>query len=248
MSPSPDRTASPERTSSPPPRAQQLIADAMRARILSGDLVPGAPLREEELATRYDASRHTVRSALLLLAAERLVHTAPYRGAWVASFDDDEILALQDLRCALESASVRILHRRHGDVWPRQVLRPLEYALEELADAETSRSRTQTSNMQISSNDDTGAEPDSAAMRISRAHVAFHDALVRASESERIIEAYERIGSEILMLTAHVRPHYEPGAFEPQHRDYLREVQTGDVESVWRHLSVSTELLLAHRD
>ena len=39
------------------------LADALRSRILSGALAPGAPLREEALSTAYDVSRHTLRAA-----------------------------------------------------------------------------------------------------------------------------------------------------------------------------------------
>lgn len=226
-----------DRRAGPPPRAQQLIADDLRARILAGDPAPGTPLREEELSAHYEASRHTVRSALLLLAAERLVRTAPYRGARVARLDDDEVLALQDLRCALESASVRILHRRYGDAWPRSVLRPIEDALEDFIEAEAEAGTGAAADV----------DPTERALRVSRAHVAFHRAVVDACGSARIIEAYEGIGSEVLLFTTSVRPHYEPGSFSPQHREYLAEVQRGDTEAVWRHLSASSEVLLTSR-
>ena len=52
--------ASPGRATSaaPGPRAADLVADAVRAGILSGELAPGTPLREEELSATHGVSRH----------------------------------------------------------------------------------------------------------------------------------------------------------------------------------------------
>lgn len=47
--------------------------------ILGGILPPGRRLREEHLAERFGASRHTVRSALAALTADRLLTAAPTR-------------------------------------------------------------------------------------------------------------------------------------------------------------------------
>ena len=49
--------------------AVDALAEALRNRILEGDLPPGTPLREEALAGEYDVARHTLRSALRALRA-----------------------------------------------------------------------------------------------------------------------------------------------------------------------------------
>ena len=122
----------------PGPTQAAALAEALRARILSGDIALGAPLREEDLATRHHASRHTVRTALQTLAAERLVTIAPYRGARVAHLDDDAVGALQELRGALEAEAVRQVTARHGTPWPDAVTRPVRDAIARLALAEAS--------------------------------------------------------------------------------------------------------------
>ena len=212
--------------SGPGPTAQVRVADALREQILGGDPEPGTPLREEELADRFQVSRHTVRSALALLAADRIVETIPYRGSRVTDLTDEQVRALQDFRCALESAAVHIAHEKYGNQWPEAVLAPIESALRALQDAEEAE------------------DP----LRITRAHVELHRTIVESSQSERIIESYTAITSEMLLFTARVRPHYAAGSLAEQHRHYLSAVQSGDGEAVWDHLRKSTELLRLHRE
>jgi GntR family transcriptional regulator len=60
------------------------IADDLRGRIDSGEIAQGAQLPTEiELMEQYDASRNTVRDAIKLLTARRLVETRPGQGTFV---------------------------------------------------------------------------------------------------------------------------------------------------------------------
>lgn len=62
----------------------QLVANALRADILSGALPPGSPLpTEADLEQRFDVSRTTIRSALEALRAEGHVTTIRGRGSFV---------------------------------------------------------------------------------------------------------------------------------------------------------------------
>jgi GntR family transcriptional regulator, transcriptional repressor for pyruvate dehydrogenase complex len=65
--------------------AYQVLADALRARILSGELKPGQRLPiEPDLSAQYGVSRSTVREALRVLASQNLVTTT--RGVAGGSF------------------------------------------------------------------------------------------------------------------------------------------------------------------
>jgi GntR family transcriptional regulator, transcriptional repressor for pyruvate dehydrogenase complex len=65
--------------------AYQVLADALRARILTGELKPGAKLPiEPELSNQYGVSRSTVREALRVLASQNLITTT--RGVSGGSF------------------------------------------------------------------------------------------------------------------------------------------------------------------
>jgi DNA-binding GntR family transcriptional regulator len=203
----------------PAPTAVDRVADAVRAEILSGDLAADAPLREEAAAARYGVSRHTVRAAFQRLVAERLAVALPYRGVRVASFDRDTILALQQLRAALEVEAVRIAGERYGREWPDAALEPARDALDRLA----------------ASADWLEAE---------RVHADFHHALVAASGSPRIIDAHAALGSELLLFLLHVRPHYTLESLVAEHRELLEAVQAEGPAAIRAHLEHSTRLLV----
>jgi DNA-binding GntR family transcriptional regulator len=82
-------------------------ADAIRQRILSGELRPGQPLRQETVAADLGISRIPVREALLLLEAEGLVHIVPHKGAVVAKFSLADVEELFGLRMLLEPRLLR---------------------------------------------------------------------------------------------------------------------------------------------
>lgn len=212
----------------PRQRAVEEVAGSLRERILAGDLAPGQPLREAFLADEFGISRHTVRAALALLAAQRLATAEPFAGVRVAALGDEELVALQELRCALESAAVRRLRDRFGEgPWASTVTTPLDAAVRELEDACT-----------LHPDDWTAVE---------RAHSRVHLALVTGANSPRITDSYHQLDAELQLLLLHVRPHYGPGALAAEHRRYLDDVQRVGDQAVRDHLAHSTDLILRSR-
>lgn len=206
-------------TAAPGPRAADVLADALRARILSGELAPGTPLREEELSAAHGVSRHTARTALATLTAVRLATAEPYRGVRVSLLDDDALIALQQLRCALETEAARIVRER--GIHPPGV----DDALDDLDRAETAL--------------DWPATLD--------AHARVHLALVDAAGSPRIAEEYRRLDGEMHLLLTHVRPAYAPGALTREHRAYVVEALRDPERAVRAHLAHSTRAILDGR-
>lgn len=88
--------------------AQDLVLHALRDAILSAVLVPGARLRQEELADVFGTSRIPVREALRALEYEGLVTSEPHRGFTVTALDADDVEEVYDLRILLESHAVRL--------------------------------------------------------------------------------------------------------------------------------------------
>jgi DNA-binding GntR family transcriptional regulator len=78
------------------------IARSLRDSILVGDLLPGARLRQEQLAAHFQVSRIPIREALQQLEAEGLIQFAPRRGARVAVLSSAEIKEMFEMRAALE--------------------------------------------------------------------------------------------------------------------------------------------------
>jgi DNA-binding GntR family transcriptional regulator len=65
--------------------APEAVRQGLRRAILAGELTPGTPLRQDELAERFGTSRIPVREALRQLKAEGLVSILPNRGATVST-------------------------------------------------------------------------------------------------------------------------------------------------------------------
>lgn len=80
---------------------------AIRERILHGDLEAGEPLRQEALAAELGVSRIPLREALQRLEAEGLVALVPHRGAVVAELPTVDALELFELRALIESDLIR---------------------------------------------------------------------------------------------------------------------------------------------
>lgn len=79
----------------------------IRTAILNGDLPPGSPLREENLAEITGVSRTPVREALHRLEAEQLVQRTDSKRCFVADWSLDEIEEGFVLRAMLEAHAVR---------------------------------------------------------------------------------------------------------------------------------------------
>ncbi len=83
------------------------IAERLRAEILSGDLGPGARIRQEDLAERFGASRVPVREALRILVHEGLVTTVANSGSWVSTLTLAECEEIYQMREQLEPLLLR---------------------------------------------------------------------------------------------------------------------------------------------
>ncbi|WP_231914147.1 GntR family transcriptional regulator [Rhodococcus sp. LB1] len=73
-----------------------------RSAIVGGDFAPNQRLIEADLCTQFDASRGTIRAALLDLAAEGLVERFQNRGARIRSVSSAEAAELIELRMVIE--------------------------------------------------------------------------------------------------------------------------------------------------
>jgi DNA-binding GntR family transcriptional regulator len=78
------------------------VLEAIKHAILSGELKPGQPLVEADLAEVLGVSKTPVREALKTLAGAGLVTMNPYKGAAVRVVDDAQARHVYDLRLLLE--------------------------------------------------------------------------------------------------------------------------------------------------
>jgi len=90
------------------------IYDRLRAAILAGDLAPGSPVIEAEVAATLGASRTPVREALRRLETEGMIEPRGARGNVVRALNRAEVECIFEIREALETlAAVRASRRLH---------------------------------------------------------------------------------------------------------------------------------------
>jgi DNA-binding GntR family transcriptional regulator len=86
-----------------PPVTRGRVTEAIKEAIMRGDFVPGQRLVEADLSELFDASRASVRSALLELTHEGLVEKMQNRGARVRAVSLDEAIEISEVRMLLEA-------------------------------------------------------------------------------------------------------------------------------------------------
>jgi DNA-binding GntR family transcriptional regulator len=89
------------------PSTVDALVAAISALAYAGELRGGEPLREHELADRFDVGRHSVRSALQVLALEGIAMHEQNRGVFVRDFSPKQINDIYLLRGAIETEAVR---------------------------------------------------------------------------------------------------------------------------------------------
>ena len=90
-----------------PPTAQEAVLAALRELIVTGELAPGTPVRQEALAERLGVSRVPLREALKVLEGEGQVVYRPHRGYAVAELSVEDLLEVYRIRDLLEDEAVR---------------------------------------------------------------------------------------------------------------------------------------------
>jgi DNA-binding GntR family transcriptional regulator len=78
------------------------VVEALRDAIVDGEFAPNQRLVEADLSERFEASRGSIRTALLELGAEGLVERVANRGARVRAVSLAEAIEITEVRMALE--------------------------------------------------------------------------------------------------------------------------------------------------
>ncbi len=140
------------------------IVDAVESEIVLGQLLPGTPLQQEELAERFGVSRQPVRTALEILGARKLVSRRSDRTIEVLAISpstSDEILAI------------------------RRILEPeaLSLAFDHLNDRDMLTARQALEQFEI--------EPDYK--MLAKFDLEFHMALYRPSGNETLLQLIQEL-------------------------------------------------------
>ncbi len=186
---------------------KDLIIEVMREAILSGELVPGERLLQEELAERFDVSPTPIREAIQQLVAEGVLSHSPYRGVQVAEVHLDEVRQVYLIRSTLEELATRtaVLNLRIGDVMQ---LREYQDQIRE----------------QVENND----------LRILRKlNYEFHMLIYQASNMPLLIHMIKSLWTKFPWDTLHVLPNRAEAATD-EHELILKAINNGDADLAGR--------------
>ena len=98
-----------------PPTTQEFVLGELRRAIVSGQLAPGQPIRQDAVAQQLGVSRVPLREALKILEAEGQVVYRPHRGYSVAELSLEDLQEVYRMRELLESEAARIAAHRYTD-------------------------------------------------------------------------------------------------------------------------------------
>lgn len=82
---------------------REVVLDALRRALLTGELVPGQRIKEAPLAEALGVSRPTVREAIYQLVHEGSLVQEPYKGISVAQPSPQDLLDVAQVRVSLET-------------------------------------------------------------------------------------------------------------------------------------------------
>ncbi len=186
------------------------VAEVVRAAILSGELVPGFQLKQDELRAEFGVSPTPIREALRQLESEGLVTHYPNRGAFVASVSGDELLGvLLPVRLILERYAVtKALSEGGADL------------LEELGHVVTVM-------QEAAANGERGA--------VYEADVAFHELLVVSSGAPHTLQLWRAVQPRIRVLMYQLGPrHRTLDEIPAEHLELLEALKRNDPDQLDR--------------
>jgi len=157
------------------------IRTVLEKRIITGELPPGARLRELEIAAEFNTSQTPVREALEALQMLQLVESERYRGTYVRSISDQEMEESYAVRGVLEQFAAELAAPRlNGNVSDlRDILTDL-HAAARAGDAES----------------------------YARHNDRFHRRILEHSGNQLLLDAWTRLGFET-RVRIHLSRHHE---------------------------------------
>jgi len=102
----------------------EMISDALRDAICSGEIAPGAPLKQDEIAAEFGVSPTPVREALKLLVSEGLATLHHNRGCFASDLSSAVARELMEFRALIEPrlAGWALDHLTEGDIEQARLL------------------------------------------------------------------------------------------------------------------------------
>lgn len=186
----------------------EVVADRLRAAILSGSLKQGARISDAEIASQLGISRSPVREALRQLERDGLVTSVPNRGSVVRTLTETDLVDLYAIRGSLERLAVR-------------------WAIDRISDHQILALRQLCGEMQAMLPLETEEERTAFREKV----VSFHSQIVRAAGSPQLEEMLEGIRLRIELVMATVNRHARVSDVIPEHQELVEALERRDPEA-----------------
>ncbi|ALN74754.1 hypothetical protein M673_18700 (plasmid) [Aureimonas sp. AU20] len=198
------------------------IAEALRDRIIAGELLPGQRLSETALAGDLAVSRNTLREVFRLLTKEGLLHHEPNRGVFVSVPSAASILDIYRVRRMLECQALAQAYPGHP-------------AAARMAEAVAeARARHAEADWQ----------------GVGSANMRFHAAVVDLADSQRLSSFYAQVAAELRLCFGQLDdPERLHAPYIEMNASILAELEAGRPEeasrAMERYLVRSERMILA---
>ncbi|SDI92882.1 GntR family transcriptional regulator [Alteribacillus bidgolensis] len=195
------------------------IAGLMRYEIIAGQLKPGDFVSENSIAKKYNSSRSPSREALRILQNEGLL-SLKRTGVEIIGISQKDIEELNDIRYLIESFAMKKCAEKNDE----ELIAFLQFTVEKMKIAIDKKDATELAIQDI----------------------AFHEAVIRASDHNRIYHLWKNI--EKLIITALLIATKKRFSTEKKlqykdfliqsHLDIVNAIMVGDVDKIEENLQI----------
>lgn len=203
---------------------RDVVFNTLRDAILTGKLVPGERLMENQLAEKLGVSRTPVREALRMLELENLVELVPRKGAQVLDMSEKDIVNILEVRSALEGLATSVACKKMS----KEDLQQLK-------------------NMEV---DFEKAVAENDVEHFVDIDEDFHDLIFAATENDKLINIFRNLRIQLYRYRMAQAKNNETSmsTIVAHHRSIIRAIENHDVEEgasiAQGHIKYQTESIL----
>ena len=203
---------------------RDVVFNTLRDAILTGKLVPGERLMENQLAEKLGVSRTPVREALRMLELENLVELVPRKGAQVLDMSEKDIINILEVRSALEGLATSVACKKM-----------------------TKEDLQQLKNMEV---DFEKAVADNDVDHFVDIDEDFNDLIFAATENDKLINIFRNLRIQLYRYRMAQAKNNETSmsTIVAHHRSIIRAIENHDAEEgasiAQGHIKYQTESIL----
>ena len=203
---------------------RDVVFNTLRDAILTGKLIPGERLMENQLAEKLGVSRTPVREALRMLELENLVELVPRKGAQVLDMSEKDIVNILEVRSALEGLATSLACKKM-----------------------TKEDLQQLKNMEV---DFEKAVADNDVDHFVDIDEDFHDLIFAATENDKLISIFRNLRIQLYRYRMAQAKNNETSmsTIVAHHRSIIRAIENHDAEEgasiAQGHIKYQTESIL----